>query len=213
MRTAQKIGGDAPKFAVYTHKGNAPHVQDGRGMWSIIFAMAVSDTGSIPCGDMGDIGDMLDTLGANALDPAQCFSDEMVSKGQAICARRGFFIDSLATCAFVSGVQFSHIAETLDAVTGWDFTWRECAEVGERVMNVMRAFNNRHGMTREHNTVSPRLLEAPREGPAKGITIAPKFDQMIDWYYETLGWDKEGRPLPETLKRLGLESVSKELWG
>src|SRR4030042_2267393 len=45
MRAAQKIGGDAPKFAVYTHKGNAPHVQDGRGMWSIVFGMAISDMG------------------------------------------------------------------------------------------------------------------------------------------------------------------------
>ncbi len=211
MRAAQKIGGDAPKFAVYTHKGNAPHVHDDRGMWSILFSMAISDMGSIPAGDMGDVGDMMDTVGANALDPDQAFSADMVPKGQAINGRRGHFIDCLGTCMFVSGVPFVTIADTVSAVTGWDFTWREAAEVGYRVMNMMRAFNIRHGLTREHNYVSPRILEAPTEGVAAGISAAPMFDQMLDTYYEAMGWDKEGRPLPETLKRLGLDSVANDL--
>jgi len=211
MRAAQKIGGDAPKFAVYTHKGNAPHVHDGRGMWSILFSMAVSDMGSIPCGDMGDVGDLLDNVGADALDPAQAFSADMIPKGQAITGRRGHFIDCLGICMFVAGVKFTLIAETLNAITGWDYTWKDCADTGERVMNMMRAFNLRHGLTREHNSVSPREIEAPHEGPAKGITIGPVFDQMLDTYYETMGWDKAGRPLPETLKRLGLDRVAKDL--
>lgn len=97
------------------------------------------------------------------------------------------------------------------AVTGWDFTWREAADVGERIMNLMRAFNIRHGHTREHDSISPRIAEAPHEGPAKGISIGPKFDKMVDDYYEAMDWDKAGRPLPDTLKRLGLEYVIKDL--
>ncbi|MHB0897331.1 MAG: aldehyde ferredoxin oxidoreductase family protein [Spirochaetales bacterium] len=211
MRAAQKIGGEAPNFAVYTHKGNAPHVHDDRGMWSILFSMAVSDMGSIPCGDMGDVGDLNDEIGTNALDPTQAFAEDMVPKGQAINGRRGHFIDCLGVCMFVSGVPFVTIADTVSAVTGWDFTWREAADVGWRVMTMMRAFNIRHGMTREHNHVSPRILEAPTQGVAAGISAAPKFDQMLDTYYETMGWDMAGRPLPETLKRLGLESVAQDL--
>jgi aldehyde:ferredoxin oxidoreductase len=34
---------------------------------------------------------------------------------------------------------------------------------------------------------------------------------MVDIYYELMGWDKAGRPLPETLKNLGLEGVGKEI--
>ncbi|MGC9781305.1 MAG: SCP2 sterol-binding domain-containing protein [Candidatus Heimdallarchaeota archaeon] len=210
-RTAQKIGGDAPNFAVYTHKGNAPHVHDGRGMWSIAFSMAVSDMGSIPAGDMGDVGDLLDTIGADALDPAQAFSGEMVAKGQAISGRRGHFVDCLGICMFIAGVQFTTIARMLNSVTGWEYTWLDCATVGERVMNMMRAFNIRCGMTREHNSVSPRLKQAPTEGRAKGITIGPEWDQMIDYYYETMGWDMDGKPLPKTLKKLGLQDVAKDL--
>ncbi len=210
-RASQKIGGDAPKFAVYTHKGNAPHVHDDRGQWSIPFSMAVSDMGSIPVGDMGDVGDLMDAIGADALDPAQAFAADMVAKGQAINSRRGHFIDCLGVCAFPAGVQFTIIADTLSAATGWTFTWQDCATTGERVINMMRSFNLRHGLTREHNSVSPRILEAPTAGPAQGKTLAPVWDEMIDLYYETLNWDKQGRPLPETLKRLGLENVYQDL--
>ena len=32
-------------------------------------------------------------------------------------------------------------------------------------------------------------------------------------YYEALGWDQEtGKPLPETLKSLGLEHVISDIW-
>jgi aldehyde:ferredoxin oxidoreductase len=32
-----------------------------------------------------------------------------------------------------------------------------------------------------------------------------KFKQMIDEYYEMLGWDGQGVPRPETLINLGLD--------
>ena len=211
MRAAEKIGGDAPKFAVYTHKGNAPHVQDGRGMWLILFAMATSDMGSIPGGDMGDVGDLQPPLGASYVDPDVAFSVDKVPKMQSLTFRRAHFVDSLVVCAFVSGATLKTLAETVSAATGWDFTWEEAVDVGERVMNMMRAFNIRHGHTREHDSASPRLLEPPTEGAAKGRSIGPVFDQMVDAYYGYMGWDKSGRPLPETLKRLGLESVGKDL--
>jgi len=34
---------------------------------------------------------------------------------------------------------------------------------------------------------------------------------MLESYYEHLGWDKTGRPLSETLKKLGLDDVAREL--
>ena len=211
MRAAEKIGGDAPKFAVYTHKGNAPHVHDTRGMWGIMLMQSVSDMGAMPAADMGDVGDLM-PAGGGAMDPSQAFSEE-TPKSLAIISRRGHFVDSLGVCIFVSGVSLKTLADTVSAATGWDFTWREAVDAGERIGNLMRVFNIRHGHTRDHDTVSPRLVEAPHEGPAKGVSIGPKYDKMVDDYYEAMGWDKEGRPLPETLKRLGLDSVAKELWG
>ncbi len=216
MRAAFKIGGEAPKFAVYTHKGNGPHVMDPRALWSISFGMSVSDMGSGPASDMGDLQDLTQTVGlpadSNVLDPTMAFDADFVPKTQVVMGRRGHFIDCLGVCMFVSGVPWPTVADAVSAATGWDFTWREAATVGERNLNMMRAFNIRHGFTREHNTSSPRILEPPAGGPVQGTTVAPKWDEMLDKYYEINGWDKQGRPLPETLKRLGLEEVAKELW-
>ena len=213
MRAAFKIGGDAPKFAVYTHKGNGPHMMDPRALWSISFGMAISDMGSGFAADMGDQGDLMGSLGdVNILDPDNAFNSEIVAKAQAIMACRGHFIDSLGICMFLSGVPWTTVADAVGAATGWDFSWREAADVGERALTLMRAFNVRHGETREHNSVSPRMLEPPLDGPAKGISVGEKWDEMVDTYYEARGWDKEGRPLPETLKRIGLEDVARELW-
>ena len=78
-------------------------------------------------------------------------------------------------------------------------------------MNLMRVFNIRHGHSRAHDTISPRLIEAPTEGVAAGITIGPVYDEMVDTYYESMKWDKAGKPLPETLKRLGLDYVASDL--
>jgi aldehyde:ferredoxin oxidoreductase len=211
MRAAETIGGEAPNFAVYTHKGNAPHVHDDRGLWNIAFSMAVSDMGSIPAGDMGDVGNLLDTIGDNFLDPARAFDAEYIPKCSALMWRRGHFIDCLGICMFVAGVSFQLIADTLNAVTGWDFTWQECTEVGERVLTMMRSFNVKNGHTRADNSLSPRILEAPINGPAKGVSIAPKIDSMLDIYYDALGWDMDGKPLPKTLIRLGLKDVAKDL--
>ena len=39
------------------------------------------------------------------------------------------------------------------------------------------------------------------------------LDNMLAIYYEQMGWNKEtGKPLPDTLKKLGLEFAVKDLW-
>ena len=41
-----------------------------------------------------------------------------------------------------------------------------------------------------------------------------RWDEIQHGYYEGMGWDKQtGKPLPETLKKFGLEYAIPELWG
>jgi aldehyde:ferredoxin oxidoreductase len=41
----------------------------------------------------------------------------------------------------------------------------------------------------------------------------PRLDEMLDDYYQRMGWDKEtGKPLPETLQALGLAYAIKDIW-
>jgi aldehyde:ferredoxin oxidoreductase len=97
--------------------------------------------------------------------------------------------------------------DTLNAISGLGFDKEAALKVGERVINLLRLFNIRQGLTPDHDSISLRLSEAPKEGVAQGKTIGPYLDEMRQNYYKLMGWDEQtGRPLPETLKRLGLET-------
>jgi len=75
---------------------------------------------------------------------------------------------------------------------------------GERIWNLIRLFNLREGMDATTDTLPPRFVKEPLpDGPAKGHSITEKDMQyMKQEYYNIRGWDKEGVPLHDTLKRL-----------
>jgi len=107
------------------------------------------------------------------------------------------------------GLRGPDLPEIIYAITGMQFTQEELWDIGERVYTIERMFNNRQGWTRADDTlperyfVEPTLLGMPM---ARGKTIdQEKFQQMLDEYYELHGWDSNGVPTPETLKRMGLD--------
>ncbi|MFC1934144.1 aldehyde ferredoxin oxidoreductase C-terminal domain-containing protein, partial [Chloroflexota bacterium] len=124
------------------------------------------------------------------------------------------FLDSLGVCLFTTNVDLKLLAEGVSAATGWDFPTEEAMEVGRRIVNLLRAFNIRHGHTAEMDAPSPRYGSTPVDGPSEGKNIMVHWDEMRSKYYEQMGWDsKTGKPLPDTLKRFGLEHATPELWG
>jgi aldehyde:ferredoxin oxidoreductase len=123
------------------------------------------------------------------------------------------FEDSLVICVFNTCTNMALLVEALNAATGWDFTPKEGQRVDLRAVNLIRAFNIQCGMTREQYYPSERYGSTPVDGPSKGISIKPVWAQMLDNYYQRMGWDRvSGKPLPETLKKLGREQIIKDIW-
>ncbi len=206
-QAAETIGPEAQNCGIYTLKGHSPRGHDHRGMWREMFDTATSDIGTYESGYWGpsdpDIHKIKDR-----------FSPEEVSTHVAKAKGRRQFEDTLGACSFCIRVPLRLVVEAFNAVTGWDFTVKEVQDIGFRVANLMRAFNLRHGITVDVERASPRWSSAPVDGPAKGISIAPHWDDMLDNYYQLMGWDrKTGKPLPETLRALGLDYAVDELWG
>lgn len=86
-------------------------------------------------------------------------------------------------------------------------------EVGRRIVNLLRVFNIRHGHIAEMDAPSPRYGSTPVDGPSQGKSIMEYWDELRSKYYELMGWDKQtGKPLPHTLRHLGLEYAIPELW-
>lgn len=130
-----------------------------------------------------------------------------VGKGShtAILQNLGAALDSLVVCRF-SAFALNEIVwgRLLTAVTGIQYEPEDVMECGDRVFNIERMFNVREGFSRKDDTLPPRLLKEPAPmGPAKGRVV--ELDRMLDEFYEFRGWDENGVPKPETLKRLGLE--------
>ena len=102
----------------------------------------------------------------------------------------------------------------LEAATGWNYTVDDSIRFGKRVGAIARATYLRCGWKPELEMPSKRYSSTPVDGPAKGQSIAAGWDKMLDVWYKDVGYDrKTGKPLPETLKGLGLDWLAKDLWG
>ena len=86
--------------------------------------------------------------------------------------------------------------------------------LGRRTAALFRAFDLRCGLGPELERPSPRYGSTPVDGPAKGQSVEPHWERMLDVWYEMVGYDrKTGRPKPETLRALGLDVLIPALWG
>ena len=124
-------------------------------------------------------------------------------------------LDSVNVCQFVYGpawhlYDMQQLAEMVSAVTGWDVTVEELLEVGERRLNMLRAFNAREGIGKEHDQLPEKMFKkALKGGKSDGRTIDhAQWLEHRDTYYRMAGWDVEtGNPTSATLAKLGLEWV------
>ncbi|MFH1382224.1 MAG: aldehyde ferredoxin oxidoreductase C-terminal domain-containing protein [Chloroflexota bacterium] len=206
VRAAKALGKEAQDCGIYALKGHSPRGHDHRGMWREMFDTVTSDIGTYESGYWGPPDPDVPGL-------RHRFAPDEVSTHIAKSKGRRQFEDALGTCVFCTRVPLQLVVNAFNAVTGWDFTPKEAQDVGFRAANALRAFNIRHGVSVELERPSPRWSSTPVDGPAKGISVEPHWDSMLDNYYSLMGWDrKTGKPFPETLKSLGLENIAADLW-
>ena len=112
--------------------------------------------------------------------------------------------DSSGTCVFTTFAwSLVDLAPQIDAACDGGWTVERLAELGERIWNMERLFNNAAGFTAKDDDLPVRLKTEPAQsGPAKGLVSG--IDKMLPEYYELRGWDKGGEPKKETKARLGL---------
>jgi aldehyde:ferredoxin oxidoreductase len=210
MRAAREIGGEAVHFAIHTMKGNTPRGHDHRSRWTEMFDTATSNTGTMETGGMMLMRpDALESIGVEGTP--DMFSGLEVSTFNARTKGAMLFEDSLGVCRFNTLTDMLRLPQAINAVTGWDMDSREALKVGLRAVNMLRAFNIRHGINPELDAPSPRYGSTPIDGPATGVSVQPLWEGMLARYYELLGWDEGGVPQRDTLESLGLSHVADDL--
>lgn len=126
-------------------------------------------------------------------------------------------LDSVSVCQFVFGPSWhlygpSQLVDAVRGVTGWNVSLWELMKVGERRLNLLRAFNAREGVGAEADTVPQKLLIPLQGGASDGVAItAEEVETAKALYYRMACWDENGRPTRAKLAELGLDWVVDEL--
>jgi aldehyde:ferredoxin oxidoreductase len=102
--------------------------------------------------------------------------------------------DAFATADVLEGYKY---------LTGREVSMQEGLKVGEKILNLARAFNAREGYDREKDDTI---------GIQDGARVE-SLDAMIDEFYSECGFDlKTGWPTRAKLEELGLKDVADELY-
>ncbi|MDL2225382.1 aldehyde ferredoxin oxidoreductase family protein [Eubacteriales bacterium OttesenSCG-928-M02] len=121
-------------------------------------------------------------------------------------------LNLMCTCSMAWGVtsmySFFDMQKLLNCATGWQVTQYEMYRASQRVINLMKVFNQREGFTKADDWLPERLFEPfQAEGPSKGKCVDREdLRKAIDLYYQMQGWDVEtGYVLDGTLYDLDIK--------
>lgn len=124
-------------------------------------------------------------------------------------------LDTLNLCQFVYGPDWQlfslrQMVELTQAVTGWPVTLFELQKLGERRINMLRAFNAREGFGRDQDTIPRKLTKPLKGGSSDGLFVTvEEVERAKDVYYGMAGWDVvTGMPQRAKLEELGIAWVA-----
>ncbi|HSL94010.1 MAG TPA: aldehyde ferredoxin oxidoreductase family protein [Bacillota bacterium] len=211
-RAASHQLGEATHDLAMEVKGQEIPMHEPRLKAALGVGYAISPTGADHCHNLHDTAyaqegaglDSMRPLGMTEPLPANELSTAKARMLVATTTWR-YFANCAVFCQFVPWTP-TQLVDAVSAATGWNFSMLELSDVAKRAMTLPRLFNLREGLTAKDDYLKPRFFEKLTEGPLAGVALdRDAFDRTQADYYEIMGWDKEGRPLPGTLKALGLE--------
>ncbi len=218
-RAAMKLGRNTLYYAIQT-KGQSWILSDDRPVPSFSLGMSVSTRGadhlrSRPALDLyGLPRELLRNLYGGEV------SNEFTSyEGKHLMIHwhelEYAVVDSLGLCKFqtrfisVNAPTFEEWTKLIKLATGLELSIEQLYEIGERIYTQERMFNVREGFTRKDDYPPERMF---REGTqAENVTVPKgtkldieKYNELLTKYYEVHGWNEDGIPKEETIKKLGL---------
>ena len=220
-RASQKIGRGSEKYVMHVKKQEIA-AQESRAQKSMGLAAATAARGAdhlygFPVLDEVGFEDTIrERFGdkylpqiADMLNPK--YKGFMVKE----CEDFMVVVESVGVCKYGTQIPpvfyYEDIARALQATTGMKISVKELRLIGERIVNLNRAFNAREGISRKDDTLPDRLTkEAAPKGPAKGHVV--ELSEMLEEYYELRGWSKKnGLPAKRKLMELSLMDVAMDL--
>ena len=212
-RAAEKIGKGAEKYAVHV-KGEEVPMHDPRLKRGLGLGYSVFPTGADHNNNLHDTWvDNFPALGIFERVPLEDLGPKKVRLFVYFTNWR-VISNSLLMCNFLPWVtDVNQLTEIVRAVTGWDTSAFELYKLGERSMNMTRAFNIREGFTPEDDWLPPRFFNPQTSGPLSKTAVDPKkLKEAKRLYYEMMGWNPEtGVPTRAKLDELDISWIADEI--
>ncbi|MEW6696345.1 MAG: aldehyde ferredoxin oxidoreductase family protein [Bacillota bacterium] len=207
---AEKIGGDAWKYAVHA-KGLEIPAHSGRGIPGMAVGYATGARG----GTHQDGRPTAERIGAVDINTIEGKGSYTVK-----IQRMTTLQDSLGVCRMTEGFfGLTDVGEyfnrVIKLVTGMDLDKDTLYDVADRIITLEIGFNIREGLGgRGADKLPYKFSHNPiPAGPAQGRYMPEEtLHKLLDEVYEARGWDKEtGLPKKEMLERLNLNYVGSQL--
>jgi len=193
------------------------HMPTAKGSMGLIYAVNPFGPDHVSSTHDGDIvaepNEINKGVGIYETVPRAWKLDFAKTKMTAYSQRYVSAIDSWSVCQFTfhawSIFSLEDLVTVINAATGWQYTLHEFMLLGERRINLMRAFNAREGFSSKEDVLPPRVHEDPLldDGPRKGAVVDKgNFLKQRENYYLLNGWDPvTGNPTEVKLRELGLD--------
>lgn len=217
LRAAKKFGPKAEKYAVHVKGKEYPaHMPHIKGSLALIYAVNVigpdhQSSEHDPCIGSEPFGATIKGFGFDKVTESPVLDYEK-AKLVAITQRVYSLLDSLSICHFTFNFwtmyDFNELVGLVNAATGWETNLWELVRVGERRLNLFRAFNAREGFSSADDVLPPKMFQALEDfGPTGGRKVElDELNQAKEAYYKIQGWDTNtGNPTVDKLKELDIE--------
>ena len=202
-RAAEVIGGDAHFFAMQV-KGQEFAMHEARGKWNVGMGYAVSETGADHLVVAHDTTlanpESLSFKSARAIGlvnahPPRLYNEEKMDQFFRLESWNSLE-KTIGLCFFGpaprSFIQPEDVLKAIEYATGWELTMAEALQIGERGINIARAFNVREGFSRADDQLPERMFQPLEGGALSGQSISrADFEQALTWLYRIKGWDVE----------------------
>jgi len=227
MRASEKIDPATKSFALHV-KGLETPQQEPRTNRGLALGHATSNRGADHLYGLSTIDQTQNEAIAKKYFPesdsdildvfSQKYKPEMLKFTEEFSA----VTDALGICKFSTlegyALEPEDITEGLNKFDeSFNYDFETLMEVGERIINLERMYNYRHGLTREDDILPERFLNEPVDvyKEEDGVLIdevykenlTVELDEMLDEYYKIRNWTENGIPTPEKLKELKLQSI------
>jgi aldehyde:ferredoxin oxidoreductase len=209
LAAARKIGKGSESFAMAAN-GQELAMHDGRyttGMLLTYVADPTPGRHTAACMDFAALGPYQHFNEGFKFKPGKTPAQKGIVQGEFAKFKQSF--NALGFCEFSVWNGRYPLFEMFKSIMGWDMTPEEFLTVGHRIQTLRQMFNAREGAIR-HEIPKRAIGDPPlTKGPLAGKSVA--VEEMIQAYYQQIGFRDDGVPLEKTLEELQLDYAIPDL--